>query len=208
MVSQFSVSWEALRKVSRAFILFIVLAVAFPLVLGALYGLPAGIILSLIASTALLQAAAPPLGLALGLTPAAIIMIMACFAVGIVVAILEICQSLAISSRRVKEWIDKVGKKMDKYPAIKKYGAISCIAIAWIPGIGLYGTPIIAWILGWRRLPAIIFTTIGFVIAAIFVLFFASRLSIYQILMIVGVAVVVCIALLVIRKYLVKKKGK
>jgi uncharacterized membrane protein len=208
MVSQFSVSWEVLRKVSRALILFIVFAVAFPLFLGALFGVPAGSILSLIASTALLQAAAPPLGLALGLSPTAIIIIMACFAVGIVVAILEICQSLAMSSERVKAWIDKVGKKTDKYPAIKKYGSISCIAIAWIPGIGLYGTPIIAWILGWRRLPAIIFTTIGFVIAAVFVLFFASTLSIDQILMIVVVAVIVFIVLFVIRKFIVKKKGK
>jgi len=208
MASQFGVSWAVLSKFSRAFILFFVFAVAFPLVLGSLYGVPAGNILSLIASTVILQAAAPPLGLALGLTPAAILIIMACFAIGIVVAILEICQSLALSSQRVKDWIDKVGKKMKKYPAIKKYGAVSCIAIAWIPGIGLYGTPIIAWILGWRRIPAIIFTTIGFVIAVVFVLFFASRLSIDQILIIIGIAVIACIALLGLRKFIIKEKRK
>lgn len=208
MVSQFSVSWEVLRKISRAFIFFFVFAVAFPLVLGALYGVPAGSILSLIASTALLQAAAPPLGLALGLTPTGIVIIMAFFAVGIVIAILEICQSLAMSSQRVNSWIDKVGKKMDKYPAIKKYGAISCIAIAWIPGIGLYGTPIIAWILGWKRIPAIVFTTVGFVIASVFVLFFASRLTIDQILIIVVIVVLACIVLLVIKKFIGKKKEK
>ena len=77
----------------------------------------------------------------------------------------------------MRKWIDKLEKISDKHPIIKKYGAISCLFIAWIPGVGVYGTPIIAWILRWKRLPSIIFTVAGFVIAAIFVLFFASKIN-------------------------------
>ncbi len=199
-------SWAVLKQISRAVIFFVVFAVASPLVLGLIYGVPAGSILSLIASTVIFQAAAPPLGLALGLTPVAILTVMACFAIGMVVAILEVCQSLALSSQRVKDWIEGVRKRMEKYPAIKKYGVITCVAIAWIPGIGLYGTPIIAWILGWRRIPAIIFTALGFVIAAAFVLFFSSMLSIDLILIIVGIAAVAGVTLLVIRKFFDTKR--
>ena len=56
-------------------------------------------------------------------------------------------------------------------------------------------------LLGWKRIPVVIFTALGFVVAAAFVLFFASMLSIDLILIIVGIAAVVCITLLVIRKY-------
>jgi uncharacterized membrane protein YoaK (UPF0700 family) len=195
-----------IRQVFKAVLIFVGLAIAVPLVLGALSGVPSASIVSLVISTLILQAAAPPLGLALGLTPAVILAIMACFSIGIILAILEICDSMSMSSERVRGWIDSIGKKMEKYPVIKKYGAISCIIIAWIPGIGLYGTPIIAWILGWKRLPVLVFTTVGFTIAAVFVLFFASRLSIEQILMLVAIVVICVIAVVGIRKYTRKKK--
>jgi ACR3 family arsenite transporter len=136
----------------------------------------AGSIVGLVGSTLLLQAAAPPVGIALGLSAPAVLIVMACFALGMILAIFEICDSLADSSARVKNWLEKIGKTSEKYPQIQKYGPVTCIGIAWIPGIGLYGTPVIAWILGWKRLHAIIFTTLGFTIASFFVLFFSSRI--------------------------------
>jgi predicted Na+-dependent transporter len=166
-----------LKQLSKAFLLFIIFAVAIPLAIGAVFGIDSALILTLITSTFVLQAAAPPVGLAIGLSPIPILVIMACFAIGIVSAIFEICQGLASSSARVRKWIDNIGKISDKHPVIKKYGAISCCFIAWIPGVGLYGTPVIAWILKWKRLPSIIFTATGFVIAAFFVLFFASKIN-------------------------------
>ncbi len=208
MVSRFTAAGAVIRKLSRALIFFFVIAVGIPAVTGFLFGISQAGILSLITSTLVLQAAAPPIGLALGLSPLAILIVMACFATGMVAAIMELCDSLAMSSERVKEWIDRVGKKMEKYPAIHRYGAISCIAIAWVPGIGLYGTPIIAWILGWKRIPAILFTTLGFVIASVFVLFFASRLSIELVIWLVVIAVAAGIVLLVVRKFIGKKKDR
>ncbi|HUU75189.1 MAG TPA: hypothetical protein VMW63_03765 [Methanoregulaceae archaeon] len=206
MSSQSGGLLAVIRKLTWAIVLFIVFAVAIPVTVGVIYGVPASSILSLILSTTVLQAAAPPLGLALGLNPPGILFIMATFAIGMVVAILEVCDSLALSSDRVKRWIDNIGKKMEKYPAIQKYGAVSCIAIAWVPGIGLYGTPIIAWILGWKRIPVIMFTTLGFVIASLFVLFFASRLSIEEIILIVAIVIIAVIILLAVRKYGKRKK--
>ncbi len=165
------------KNVSKALLVFIVFAMALPLAVGALSGVTGTQILTMITSTLVLQAAAPPVGLAMGLSPGAILFIMACFAIGVVAAIFEICDGLASSSTRVRKWIDKLEKISDKHPVIKKYGAISCLFIAWIPGVGVYGTPIIAWILRWKRLPSIVFTVTGFVIAAIFVLFFASKIN-------------------------------
>ena len=160
----------------RAILFFIAFAIAIPIILGIFFGIPAGSIVGLVGSTLLLQAAAPPVGIALGLSAPAVLIVMACFALGMILAIFEICDSLADSSARVKKWLEKIGKTSEKYPQIQKYGPVTCIGIAWIPGIGLYGTPVIAWILGWKRLHAIIFTTLGFTIASFFVLFFASRI--------------------------------
>jgi BASS family bile acid:Na+ symporter len=166
-----------LKKLSKALLLFIGIAVVIPLVIGYLLGVSGAEILAMVTSTLLLQAAAPPVGMAMGLSPAIILFTMACFALGMVMAIFEICDGLSASSEKVRNWINKVSKISDKHPAIKKYGAISCCFIAWIPGIGLYGTPVIAWVFKWKRLPSIIFTVTGFLIAAFFVLFFASKIN-------------------------------
>lgn len=166
-----------LKKLSKALLLFIGIGVVLPLLIGAVIGVSSAEILAMVTSTLLLQAAAPPVGMAMGLSPAVILVIMGCFAVGMVMAIFEICDGLSASSEKVRNWIDKVSKISDKHPLIKKYGAVSCCFIAWIPGIGLYGTPVIAWVFKWKRLPSLIFTVSGFLIAAFFVLFFASKIN-------------------------------
>jgi predicted Na+-dependent transporter len=172
--------FAVLKKIGKAILYFIAFAVAIPLALGWIAGVPPAQILAMVGAAILLQAAAPPVGLAIGLTPAAIVVIMAFFALGMVLAIREACESLALSSAKVQKWIESMNKKTEKYPQIQKYGPVSCILIAWIPGIGLYGTPIISWILQWKRITSAFFTVLGFVIASVFVLFFMSKLVIFQ----------------------------
>jgi predicted Na+-dependent transporter len=165
------------QRIMLAMAFLIMLSIAVPLILGAMLGVDAGVILGFIGATFALQAASPPLGLALGLSPAFILVIMAFFALGIVVAIREACDALSLVSSRVRAWIARLEQKTKKHPFIKRYGAVSCILIAWIPGIGLYGTPVISWLLRWKRVPSLLFTTLGFVIAAGFVLAFANRIQ-------------------------------
>lgn len=200
---------RVMKELSKALIFFFIFVFIIPVVIGGMQGIPAGTILSFLASTFILQAAAPPLGGPLGLSREVTLAIMASFSVGVVLAIFEICESLALTSERVSGWIDRVGRKMEKYPVIKKYGAISCTMIAWIPGIGLYGTPIIAWILGWNRYVSVVFTTIGFVIAASFVLFVAQSIdSMQDVLIIVAAGAFVIIALIAFGKLSRRSRGK
>jgi len=186
---------SVLKKVGKALLYFIVFAVAVPVGVGLLRGIPAASILSLIAAALLLQAGAPAFAEVFGLNPPAVIFTMACFALGMVLAIREACEGLALSSVRVQKWIDSMKQKTEKYPQIEKYGPVSCTLIAWIPGIGLYGTPIISWILQWKKIISTFFTVLGFVIASIFVLFFMSYLSVFiEIFVIVGMIGVVIFA--------------
>ncbi|OPX69261.1 MAG: hypothetical protein A4E37_00532 [Methanoregulaceae archaeon PtaB.Bin056] len=206
MRARFLSTLRVLKELSKALIFFFLFVIAVPVTLGMVLEIPAATILSFLASTFILQAAAPPLGGPLGLSPVTILAVMASFSFGVVLAILEVCESLALTSERVSRWIAKVGKKMEKYPAIQKYGAVSCTLIAWIPGIGLYGTPIIAWILGWNRWLAAVFTTVGFVIAAAFVIFIAQHIKSIEDVFILGVVGAAGIVILVLSGKLARKK--
>jgi BASS family bile acid:Na+ symporter len=169
--------WKtAIKKISRAIIYFVVIAMAIPLVLGSLSGIPAGIMLSLITSSFILQAGAALVGAALGIPNPVIIITMACFVLGMALAIFEICDSLSSTSLKVQRWLEKMEKASAKYPQIKKYGVISCFLITWIPPFGIYGSPVFAWIMNWKRLYAIISIVVSYTVASLFVLFFASKI--------------------------------
>jgi hypothetical protein len=150
------------------------IGIILPLVIGVLSGLPPGTVTSFLFSAFLLQALAAPFGLALGLFPFDILVLMACFGVGVILGVFEICRTLGTSSERVASFIEEIRKKTEKYPSLRKYGAASCFLIVWIPGIGLYGTPVIAWLFSWKRITSILFTFAGFMSGCIFFLFFAD----------------------------------
>ena len=160
-----------LSILSRQFMLILFFIIAFcfaiPLLIGFVLGISSGLILSLIFSTFLLQATASPAGVALDLPPAVIMAVMTSYAVGITLAIQEICITFSQTSERVKRWLDMVEAKMRKYTFIHKYGAVSCTFISWIPGLGLYSTPVIAFMLRWKQLPSAFFTVFGFFLVAL-----------------------------------------
>ena len=160
-----------LSIISRQFMLILFFIIVFcfgiPLLIGLVLGIPTGLILSLVFSTFLLQATASPAGVALDLPPAVIMAVMTSYAVGITLAIQEICITFSQTSERVKRWLDKVEAKMKKYTFIHKYGAVSCTFISWIPGLGLYSTPVIAFMFRWKRLPSAFFTVFGFFLVAL-----------------------------------------
>jgi uncharacterized membrane protein len=87
-------------------------------------------------------------------------------------------QTFALTSDRVNRWIGRVEQKMQDHKYLHRYGPISCILIAWIPGIGLYGTPVIAWILRWDRILSVVFTVTGFFLASLLMLIIAEGASI------------------------------
>jgi len=159
-------------------IIFLIgLGVIAPILLGmGLAGQKFGAMMGFIFSAFALQAIAAPLGLPLGLTSPQILIIMAIFGIGIILGVFEICKVLGASSKRVSAFIGKIEQKMGKYPFLHRFGAASCFLIVWIPGLGLYGTPVIAWLLSWKRIPSIIMTFLGFMSGCIVFLFFTNQI--------------------------------
>lgn len=155
----------------------LLIGIGIPLISGTFLQINSAAILSFIGSTAIFQAAASPLGLILGFEAWVVLLFMCSFALGMILAIWEICETFALTSDRVRAWIERVEQKTREHPIMYNYGAISCIFIAWIPGIGLYGTPVIAWILRWNRIQAAFFTLLGFFLASFFMMTLVSSIS-------------------------------
>ncbi|HUU76603.1 MAG TPA: hypothetical protein VMW63_11045 [Methanoregulaceae archaeon] len=173
-MEQFRIIAIILRQMFKSLAYIIVLAIGVPILIGLAAGIPAGVMLGFVSSTALLQATASPVGVGLDLPPAVILAAMTSFALGMTLAIFEICDTFAKTSERVQQWLEKVEKKMQKVTIIHKYGVISCMFISWIPGLGLYSTPVIAWLFRWNRIPAAIFTVFGFFLVALAFLLLAE----------------------------------
>src|SRR5512137_1120639 len=75
------------------------IGVILPILIGVIAGIPGGVTLSFVLSAFALQAASPPVGLALGIPVPLILVMLGCFAVGVVLGIYEICRTLGASSQ-------------------------------------------------------------------------------------------------------------
>ncbi|WP_214021417.1 hypothetical protein [Methanoculleus sp.] len=138
---------------------------AIPLLLGLAFGVPPPAVLALIGSTLLLQAAAAVVGLSLGLHPAVVLVFLTSVAVAVMIGILEVCDLFAGRSRMVQGLLRKIDEKAGKIDYLKRYGALMLIPIIWIPGIALYGAPVVAWLFQYPRITSLLCMTAGWMIA-------------------------------------------
>ncbi len=164
------------RDLWKALIIVVIGVIAVPLVIGAIFGVPVGEMLGLVSSVILLQALAVLVGLGFSLPPGVILILVTSVACAVILFIFEIADTFADSSERVRRLIkkmDEISRKSDKFT---RFGMLMLVPIIWIPGIGLYGCAVIAWIFGWRNLTAVILMLTGWVIACVVVLLMALGL--------------------------------
>lgn len=160
-------------QASKAIAILLGVGILFPVLIGYFLRIPFHKVLEFISSILILQAAAAIVGLGLGIEPFPIVILMTCVALALILAIFDICDTFAISSERVRSWIDRMDSIARNNSTFDRYGELVLVAIIWIPGIGLYGCAIISWILQWRSPRAIALMLAGWIIAT-FVVIFAS----------------------------------
>jgi hypothetical protein len=156
-----------LRKPLMAGIGILFLIVVLPVAIGWTAGLSPAQIIGFVVSIFLLQGLAPPVGINLGLPALQLFGILASVATGIILGIFMVCDLSAGKSERIANWIKKIEGTMEKHKFLKTLGEYMLIPIMWVPGIGLYGSPVIAWILGWRSLRAVLLMLTGWLIACL-----------------------------------------
>ncbi|WP_292364360.1 MULTISPECIES: hypothetical protein [unclassified Methanoculleus] len=153
---------------AAAFVLLFILVI--PLLLGLAFGVPPPAVLALIGSTLLLQAAAAVVGLSLGLHPAVVLVFLTSVAVAVMIGIHEVCDLFAGRSRMVQGLLRKIDEKAGNIDYLKRYGALMLIPIIWIPGIALYGTPVVAWAFQYPRITSLLCMLAGWAIAIVVVI--------------------------------------
>jgi uncharacterized membrane protein len=152
----------------------LLLLIALPMLMGWIGGFSPAVVLGFIISILVLQGLAPPVGIGLGLHPLLLLPIMTSVAAGVIIGIFRVCDLFSGRSERVARWIGKVRGTLDRYPGWCTYGEFMLIPIMWIPGLGLYGTPVVAWILHWRGSRSILLMLTGWLIACLAVLLTAE----------------------------------
>ncbi len=164
--SQKSSMRGCLSRIIRAAAAIIIFILAVPLMLGALSRLDPSAVITLIASTLLLQAGSAAVGLGFRLHPVIVLALVTSVAAGVMLAIFELSDLLATRSARFNGLLRKVDEKTREVDYFRKYGVLTLIPIIWIPGIALYGTPIVARLFQYPRMLSMLCMLIGWVIAS------------------------------------------
>jgi uncharacterized membrane protein len=156
-----------LRQISRALLIAVVFGLVVPLILGNLASVSSGTIIGLVGSTLVLQATAVTVGLATGLPAVLVLAVMTSFAFGMVLAIYEILDTFYDRSEWVKTKVDAIVEKVKQFKRLEKFGIYSLVVISWIPGLGLYACPVIAWLFQWEKIKSVLLITLGFFLATL-----------------------------------------
>lgn len=146
------------------------LLLLFPCVIGLFGGFSLAEVLGFILSILLLQGLAPAAGIGLGFPVYLLLPLVVSVAAGVIIGIYRVCDLFSAKSPRVAKQIDKVRALMDRHKVLRSYGDLMLVPIMWAPGFGLYGTPVVAWILQWRGLRSVLLMLTGWIIACLFVL--------------------------------------
>jgi uncharacterized membrane protein len=72
--------------------------------------------------------------------------------------------------QRFDQAIQKVHERANRSKGFQKYGMLMFFPFIWVPGIGLYGCTLIAWLLGWRDIRHIMILFLSWMIASVMVL--------------------------------------
>jgi uncharacterized membrane protein len=151
-----------------------------PLVVGLYNQNSAGEIFGLVVSIFILQPLAVAIGLGLGMHPVQVMLIMVSFGIAVILVIFGICDLFAERSEWINGHLKKIEILTQKSEMFRKYGIYAFIPFIWVPGIGLYGCIMIAWLFKWRSVQAGAIILSGWILAALIVLL--TSIGIFQII--------------------------
>jgi uncharacterized membrane protein len=151
-----------------------------PLVIGLYNQNTPGEIFGMVVSIFILQPLAVTVGLGLGIPPVPVMLIMTSFGISVILVVPWICDMFAEQSGWLQKNIKKIETMSKKSAMFRKYGMFAFIPFIWVPGIGLYGCIVIAWLFKWRNVRAGAAILAGWVLAALLVLL--ATIGIFQII--------------------------
>lgn len=156
--------------ISKALMLILIIPLAAALALS----VPATHTLALIGSALAIEYGAAPIGIGLGLPPAFVFFVLACVALGVILALFD---SIGDHSERVRLFLARSKKRADASAVLAKYGIYGLVVV--VITLGLYVSPPIAWICGWNRKRSVLLIMTGYcIISALLILITGDALRI------------------------------
>lgn len=143
---------------------------AVPLAIGLYYQCALHAILGFIGSVLIFQPVAVAVGIALGIPPVPILFIMFSIGISVVFIFFGVCDLFAERSRWLRDHLEKVNMIAKKSALFENYGIIAFIPSIWVPGVGLYGCVLLAWLFGWKGIKDISIIMGGWMLASMLVL--------------------------------------
>lgn len=127
-------------------------------------------ILGLITSVLIFQPFAIVIGFGLGFHTIPLMLIMCSIGLAIIFGLGRTCDMFADRSEWLGRQLGKVEAIAQKSRLFKKYGMMSLILLIWVPGVGLYGCVMIAWLFRWRGARAVTVIFAAWMLAILIVL--------------------------------------
>jgi uncharacterized membrane protein len=124
----------------------------------------------LVGSILILQPMAVIVGVGLNIPPVPIMLIMGSFGITIIYALFAICDTFAERSAWLRKHLDSVQAIAQKSSLFQRYGIFTLVPFIWIPGVGLYGCVLLAWLFKWRGIKGVGVIMAGWIISALVVL--------------------------------------
>jgi uncharacterized membrane protein len=131
---------------------------------------PPARMISFIGAILAFQPFAASVGLVLGIHPTAILATMLFVGFGAVTAILTLCDLFAHRLDRLANAIRNVQEHLRHSERFRKFGIVMLFPFIWVPGLGLYGCTMVAWLFNWRQVHHIIVLMAAWMVAVIIVL--------------------------------------
>jgi uncharacterized membrane protein len=144
--------------------------VLIPVAIGLSYRISLWHMLGLVGSVLILQPMAVIVGVGLGIPPIPIMLIMISFGISTIFGLFTICDTFAERSAWLRKHLDSVQEIARKSSLFQRYGIFTLIPFIWIPGVGLYGCALLAWLFHWRGAKGVGVIMAGWILSTLLVL--------------------------------------
>ena len=152
-------------------ILFLVAGIVLvPLATVILFGTNFWDTFGFVGSVLILQPMAVVVGVGIGITPIPIMLIMISFGISIIYGLFAICDTFAERSVWLRNHLNSVQTIAGKSSFFQRYGIFTLMPFIWIPGIGLYGCVLLAWMFKWRGVKGVGVIMAGWILSSLLVL--------------------------------------
>jgi uncharacterized membrane protein len=152
-------------------VLYLLLGImVIPVVIGLFFHISLWSMLGLGGSVLIFQPVAVVVGLGLGIPPVPIMLIMISFGISIIYGLFAICDIFAERSAWLRKHLNSVQTIAGKSTLFQRYGIFTLMPFIWIPGIGLYGCILLAWLFKWRGAKGVGVIMTGWILSTLLVL--------------------------------------